>query len=374
MSTTPGPALTPEPPAPASSAEPTPPSGRGLEWVFLGPSGLRAGWSILFAYCLFYLFRLVLGTFVTAFGLVSDSNDLTPGYVALVESIPFVAMIGAGILIALVERRRLFDYNLTGPRPALHFLVGFAAGFFALSALVGALRLGGWLRFGPDTLAGADILRFALFWAGAYLLVGSVEEGLFRCYLQFTLTRGLNFWWALALEAALCFYAYANAGSDAPGVYLVAALGLFPCLALHQKAAARSAFWQAAWVTSTLFGLIHTFNGGENSMGIFAAASIGFVFCVSVRVTGSAWWAIGCHAAWDWSESYFYGTANSGLIARGHLLTSVPFGNPLLSGGADGPEGSLLVLGAILLLLVSLIVFHARRAPAAPARRELAAD
>jgi membrane protease YdiL (CAAX protease family) len=374
MSVTPGPALTPEPPARASSASPTPPSSRGLEWVFFGPSGLRAGWSILFAYCLFYLFRLVLGTFVTAFGLVGDSNDLTPGYVALVESIPFVAMIGAGILIALVERRRLFDYNLTGPRPAFHFFLGFAAGFLALSALVGALRVGGWLRFSPDTLTGADVLRFAALWAFAYLLVGCVEEGLFRCYLQFTLTRGLNFWWAFALEAALCLYAFANAGNDAPGVYLVAALGLFPCFALHQKAAARGAFWQAAWVTSTLFGLIHTFNGGENSMGIFAAACIGFVFCVSVRVTGSAWWAIGCHAAWDWSESYFYGTANSGLAARGHLLTSAPFGNPLLSGGADGPEGSVLVLGAIGLLLVLLIVFHARRAPAAPPHRELAAD
>jgi uncharacterized protein len=368
MSTTPGPAFTPESPAPPVR------SSRGLDWVFTGANGLRAGWSILFAYCLFYLFRLVLGTIVQVFGFTGDSNDLTPGVVALVEFIPFLAMIGAGILIALVERRRLFDYNLTGPRPALHFFLGFAAGLAALSALVGALHIGGWLRFGPVALTGADILRFAALWAGAYLLVGCVEEGLFRCYLQFTLTRGLNFWWALALEAALCLYAFAYAGSDAPGVYLVAALGLFPCLTLHRKAAARSAFWQAAWVTSTLFGLIHSFNSGENWMGIFAAACIGFVFCVSVRVTGSAWWAIGCHAAWDWSESYFYGTANSGLVARGHLLTATPFGNPLLSGGADGPEGSVLVLGAILLLLLFLIALYARHSPAAPAHRELAAD
>jgi membrane protease YdiL (CAAX protease family) len=374
MSITPGPALTPEPSAPASSASPTPPSSRGLGWVFLGPNGLRAGWSILVAYCLYYLFRLVLGTLVASSGLLGDSNDFTAGYVALVEFIPFLAMIGAGILIALVERRRFFDYNLTGPRSFFHFFLGFAAGFVALSALVGALGIGGWLRFGQVALTGADILRFAALWAVAYLLVGCVEEGLFRGYLQFTLTRGLNFWWALALEAALCLYAFSNAGSDAPGVYLVAALGLFPCLLLHQRAGARSAFWQAAWVTSTLFGLIHSFNIGENWIGIFAAASIGFVFCVSVRVTGSAWWAIGCHTAWDWSESYFYGTANSGLPAQGHLLTTSPFGNPLLSGAADGPEGSLLAFGAILLLLLFLIAFHVRRSPAAPASRELAAD
>ena len=342
--------------------------------MFLGPDGPRAGWSILFAYCLFYLFRLVLGTFVAGSGLVGDSNENTPGFIALVESVPFLAMIGAGMLIALIERRRLFDYNLTGPRPVFHFFLGLAAGFAALSALVCALGAGGWLRFGPAALSGSDILRFAVAWAFAYLLVGGVEEGLFRCYLQFTLTRGLNFWWALGLEVILCLYAYADGGSGTAGVYLTALLGLLPCLFLHHRAAEGSAFWQAAWITSTLFGLIHTYNGGENWMGIFAAACIGFVFCVSVRVTGSAWWAIGCHAAWDWSESYFYGTANSGLLARGHLLTTAPSGNSLLSGGADGPEGSVLVLGAVVLLLVFLIALHARRSPAAPANRELAAD
>ena len=96
---------------------------------------------------------------------------------------------------------------------------------------------------------------------------------------------------------------------------------------------------------------IHTYNYGENWMGILAAAAIGFVFCVSVRLTGSAWWAIGCHASWDWAESYFYGTADSGFYARGHLLTSIPAGPALWSGGSAGPEGSVLVFLVILLLL-----------------------
>jgi uncharacterized protein len=362
MSTTPGPVGNPGSPAPPALGN------RGLAWVFLGPQGLRAGWSIVLAYSLFYLFRVLVGS-ILAPSLPDDASGFTAGLVALLEFVPFVAMIAAGLLIAAVERRRIFDYNLTGRRPASHFLLGFAAGFAVLSALVGALRLGGWVRFGPAALSGAEALRFAVLWACAYLVVGCVEEGLFRCYLLFTLTRGLNFWWALALEAALCLYAYGYAGADAPGVYLVALLGLFPCLFLHQKVAARSAFWQAAWVTSTLFGLIHSFNGGENRIGIFAAACIGFVFCVSVRLTGSAWWAIGCHAAWDWSETFIYGTANSGIPAENHLLAAVPAGNPLLSGGADGPEGSVLVLGAVALLLASLLVcgFLSSRAGASAA-------
>jgi membrane protease YdiL (CAAX protease family) len=143
-------------------------------------------------------------------------------------------------------------------------------------------------------------------------------------------------------------------------VYVAAAVGLIPCLALHQKRAARSAFWQAAWVGSTWFGMIHIFNSGENGRGIFAAACMGFVFCVSVRVTGSAWWAIGCHSAWDWTETYLYGTADSGLPAQGHLLTSTAAGNPLWNGGTDGPEGSVLALAAIALMLGLLLAAHGR--------------
>ncbi len=92
---------------------------------------------------------------------------------------------------------------------------------------------------------------------------------------------------------------------------------------------------------------------------------IGFVFCVSVRLTGSAWWAIGCHAAWDWAQTFFYGTADSGKVATEHFLTTTPAGNALWSGGTDGPEGSLLVLGVLVLLLLALLVIYGRRKPAA---------
>ena len=239
-----------------------------------------------------------------------------------------------------------------------------------LSVLVGALALGGWLHFGPVALSGAHIYSFAALWGGCFILVGFFEEGTFRCYLQFTLTRGINFWWALGIEAALCLdLVLLGKGNGGWGVYAVALLGVVPCLLLELRKAEGAGFWQAAWVTSTVFGFIHTGNSGENWIGIFAAAAIGFVFCVSIWVTGSAWWAIGCHAGWDWAETYFYGTANSGLPAQGHYLTTNPAGNVLWSGGADGPEGSLLVLGAILLLLVALLLIYGRKRVATTAPR-----
>lgn len=353
-------------PVPARAPEPTGPAHYTLEWVFVGPYGLRAGWSALLAYGLFYFFRMAIGTIFFGAHLVDEQNDLTARSMLTLELVPFLAMLAAGIILAVLEHRSILDFNLRGPRRMSHFVSGLGMGFVALSALVGILDLGGWLHFGSPALAGAAILRYAALWGCAFLLVGFVEEGLFRGYLQFTLTRGLTFWWALAAEAALCLYlALHTANRGAWGVYAVALLGLPPCLVLHQRSAQRSGFWQATWVTSTFFGLIHTFNRDENWIGVLAAASMGVVFCVSVRVTGSAWWAIGCHAAWDWTETYFYGTADSGLPARGHLFTTGPAGNPLLSGGGDGPEGSVLVFAAMLLLLTVLLTVYRQEHQAA---------
>jgi len=360
----------PQPEAPPSEADLTsePPKFRGLRWAFIGSQGLRSGWSVVLFVILTILFLRTLGSVATL--ILRNHHQASTGsfspYVAIIGGlIEVLAILGAGVILALIERRRIVDYNLTGPRRFVHFLSGLAAGFAALSALVGALAWGGWLHFGPAALTGAQIFSYAALWAVAFLLRGFWEEGSFRCYLQFTLTRGINFWWALGIVSAACVDLLLTAkGNGVWGVYGFALLGVAPCLWLHMKKAEGANFWQAAWVTSTLFGFVHTGNGGENWVGIFSAAAIGFIFCVSMRLTGSAWWAIGCHTAWDWAESYFYGTADSGMVAQGHYLTTSPAGNVLWRGGTDGPEGSLLVLGALLLLLLALIVLYGRGKPA----------
>jgi hypothetical protein len=340
---------------------------RGFDWVLIGPHGLRAGWSILLFACMYYLFRMILGTIFYSAGLVGDTNDATAPSVLVSELILLFALFGATLVMAFVEGRRVSSYNLAGPRPVLHFFSGTAAGFLALSLLVAALAFGGWLNFAPASLSAAQAIRFGALWCATFLVVGALEEGQFRCYLLFTLARGISFWWSLAAEIAICLYLFARGGGHgAWGVYAVAALGFFPCLLLHQKSAARGAFWQAAWVTSTAFGFYHTNNNGENWIGVFAAGAIGFVFCVSVRLTGSVWWAIGCHAAWDWAETFFYGTADSGMEGTGHYLTASPAGNPLWSGGADGPEGSLLILGVIFVLVLALLAIYGRGKSRAP--------
>lgn len=340
-------------------------------WMFLGPQGLRAGWSVLLFVALLYLFANIFGTFVSFLlanvfhlQLVEDTAASS-----MVGESPWVLGLTATVAImARLERRRFLDYYLAGPAAALRFISGVISGFAAVSLLVAVMAWGGWIRFGPAQHDWAHLFRYAGLWAIAFLLVALTEEGSFRCYLQFTLTRGINFWWALAAVSAMCLWDFIQPASHGGGgVYAMSALGIIPCLYLHLSQSPRGGFGQAAWAGSTLFGFIHTGNNGETWIGILAAGAIGLVFCVSVRLTGSAWWAFGCHAAWDWAESYFYGAADSGFVARGHLLTTTPAGSALWSGGTDGPEGSLLVLPIIALLLLALVLLYGRK------RRDFAA-
>jgi uncharacterized protein len=334
-----------------------------LKWIFVGPRGLRAGWSVLIFFALLIGFMAGLGFLFARLHLVSR-GAFTPKTAIFSELFQLIALIATVAILALIERRSIFDYNLRGPRRVVRFFSGFVIGFLALSTLVGGLAAGHWLSFGPATLSGSAIVKYALVWAAVFLMVGCFEEGTMRCYLQYTFSRGLNFWWAAGVIGSLCvLLLWRTKGEAAWGVYIIALLGLVPCLLLHLNRASSSGFWQAAWLTSTLFGAAHTGNNGENWIGIFAAALIGFVFCVSISVTGSAWWAIGCHAAWDWAETYFYGTADSGFVAPGHLFSTKPAGNPLWSGGADGPEGSLLVIPVVLLILIWLLIFYRRSKP-----------
>ena len=360
------PSLPPEPSGPSTPPSAPPPEPLGSR-LFLGPQGLRAGWSVAL-FGIFYYLVLVFGSMVAFF---SDRSLLdfhfTPGNTAIAEAIPLFAILVAGSILARLERRSFLDYYLRSPRPVSEFLWGAVAGFIGLSALVGMLAAGGWIHFDHAPAFGLALLRSCILWAIAFCFTGLFEEGSFRCYLQFTLNRGISFWWALAAQAAICGITLAFDHSlGAYGVYAFVAIGLVPCFLLHLRQSTHSGFWQAAWVTSAGFAAYHTGNSGETTFGIFAVAAIGFVFCVSIRITGSAWWAIGCHAAWDWAETFFYGTANSGNVPHGSFFATSPAGKILFSGGSVGPEGSLLILPAMLFLLV-LLFAYARLRPASPA-------
>jgi hypothetical protein len=110
-----------------------------------------------------------------------------------------------------------------------------------------------------------------------------------------------------------------------------------------------------------MFASGHLGNPGENRFGIVMVFIDGMAMCFSLWRTGDLWWAIGNHAAWDWGQTFLYGTANSGMHFEHPLMNPSFHGPVLLAGGTDGPEGSLLVLLSEAIFIISIAVIYRRR-------------
>jgi membrane protease YdiL (CAAX protease family) len=296
----------PKPPAPEH------PSESLLAKILVGPHGRRVVWRLL-------IFLAILVALSVAGGWVARAmangharpRGLDPGSLMIGEASLFAVVLVASWVMSKIEGRKIADYGLPLRRAfGRQFWEGIAFGFASITALLLALRAMGVVHFGAIELRGAEVWKYAFLWAFTLLFVAFFEEFAFRGYVLFTLTAGIG-------------------------------------------------FWPAAIVSSMLFGYVHHGNSGETWLGAFSAALVGLMLCLLLRRTGNLWMPIGFHTAWDWGETYFYGTPDSGLRAPGHLFNTSFSGPNWLTGGTVGPEASWLCL----LLVVLLWYIFAARLP-----------
>ena len=282
-------------------------SGR-LRRIFVGSNGIRAGWGTLLFAAIFVGVDAGL-VFIARHFVQAPADDhvLPLANGLLMECVNLFAVTVATAILAAIERRSVLFFGLQGRARGIRFLSGAVCGFAAISVLVLLLWRAGLLQLEASTAHSAQAWKYAAVWAIVFAMTGVFEESLLRGYLQYTLARGMGFWWAAVL-------------------------------------------------LSFLFGAIHGINPGETPVGILTATLFGLILCLTLWYTGSLWWAIGFHAAWDWGESAVYGTSDSGRLMENALFTSRPLGNVLLSGGATGPEGSLLILPLMLIMAVLIWV------------------
>jgi len=264
------------------------PQETGLRTIFFGSNGLRPGWS-------FALYVGMFGLIVAGGGWWGGALHFGELWSQLFSEFGvLVAAVIPALVMGRIEGRSWGAYGLP-LRDAFSkwFWVGAIWGFLGITLLLEMLHGLHAFDFGHVLLHGMRIVKFGVFWGVLFLLVGFFEEFLLRGYTQFTLARGMG-------------------------------------------------FWPAAALLSTAFGASHLKNPGESWTGALAAGLIGLFFCLTLRRTGSLWFAVGFHAAWDWGESFFYSVPDSGTISPGHLLSSSFHGSRWITGGSVGPEGSVL--------------------------------
>jgi membrane protease YdiL (CAAX protease family) len=289
----------------ATAAEPPSTARRPLQMrdVFLGPQGLRAGWGLLLYVVLLEGMTALLFLALQRMLKLPDNPPWTAGLILGGEAAQLVIALAATALLGRIEKRPLAAYGV--PLRAAFgrlFWEGALWGLLSISAVMGMMALAGGYSVSGLAIHGTEALRSSMLWALAFLAIGLCEEIYFRGYPLATLTRGIG-------------------------------------------------FWPAALLLSTLFGAIHYFNKPMETWMDFAGVTlIGLFFCVSIRRTGSVWFAIGWHFAYNFGSMFLYGGPNTGNQGRpipGHLLDSAFHGPAWLTGGPMGPEASVFIFVVI---------------------------
>jgi membrane protease YdiL (CAAX protease family) len=300
-------------PAPAGEFHPAGAQRSGIENIFRGPHGIRAGWRLLLFILLWVAcisaeqFTLKHIPGVDAWFKAQDPNVETPPLAIVSEGIMLFALLVATSVMARIEKRTSADYYLPlNQSLGKRFWQGVPYGFAMLSLLLVLITAFHGFSLGGVALSGADALKYGALYGIAFLMVGLFEEFSFRGYMQATLGSGIG-------------------------------------------------FWPAAIILSILFGAIHLSNGGEAWFGAAMAGSFGVLAAFALQRTGNIWFPIGMHAAWDWAETFFYSVPDSGFLAKGHLFNSTFHGPTWLTGGTVGPEGSVF---AFLVLIVGGVGIH----------------
>ncbi|MEI9904500.1 MAG: CPBP family intramembrane glutamic endopeptidase [Asticcacaulis sp.] len=277
--------------------------------IFIGSKGLRAGWGILLFIVVFSVLAAVAVFTFKAMNMKPDAGGMTPFSVISGEGMISALLIVATLVTALIERRPLaqIGFGLDQRRAALPARRG-----ARLHRHVGDDRR-------PLPVPRLRLRRHRPAWPGYLGLRRGMVPGL---------PAGRR-----------------RRRADVP--HLPAA----DPGARHQLHHRRPDHGRALLLCP------HA-QSGRNPDRPRRSLRAGVLLSVSIWRTGTVWWAIGFHAAWDWAQSYVYGVADSGLVAKGALMTTHAMGPTWLSGGTTGPEGSIV---SIAVTVVAAIVIWSWR-------------
>jgi hypothetical protein len=104
----------------------------------------------------------------------------------------------------------------------------------------------------------------------------------------------------------------------------------------------------AVGISSALFGLAHLGNPHADLLSTISLILAGIFLAVGYLVTRSLWLPMALHFSWNFFQGPVFGFPVSGGVPSFRLFQTEVVGPELVTGGAFGPEGGLLGLGATL--------------------------
>jgi membrane protease YdiL (CAAX protease family) len=240
-----------------------------------------------------------------------------PGVSPLFHGISWISGV---LLITWLVRVKVNKASWSGmalPAPQwLRLILGAVAGFAVIVAVSGIEYQLGWLHIvGIDT---------------------SLHRGLSKTlWIALALTPSL----AVGLTEELAFRGY-----------------------IFQTLGERMPVWAAGLLMSVLFAVLHFSLGGFNVAFVVSVIVVSLMFLALRFATGSLWFPIGFHGAWDWTQTYFVGLATTGTQGYDPALIQVRQTGPSFWVGYQQATESgllfiLIALGLLVLALVYVSVF-----------------
>ncbi|MDE2110319.1 MAG: CPBP family intramembrane metalloprotease [Alphaproteobacteria bacterium] len=117
----------------------------------------------------------------------------------------------------------------------------------------------------------------------------------------------------------------------------------------------------ALTLSAGLFGLLHALNPGATTVSTVAIAlEAGVLLGAAYAVSRNLWLPIGLHFGWNFTEGGIFGASVSGGGGGNGIFDVTLKGADLLTGGAFGPEASVVAVAVCFTAALALIVLTIR--------------
>ena len=279
---------------------------------------LKAGWRILLFAILFWGLSALIFVIKPLFGNITKRAFLSHYSVVIVAILALAATFAVAVSRIKLDKLSIVSLGLPiNKRTWQDLLFGFvlsglmAGLFFAVVVLFGLVEFQGF-NFGETPKTTEHITSFVRFMSivsiGSlailfleHVLVGYWEEIVFRGYIFQNMVAGIGLRWAIGIS----------------------------CI---------------------LYGLIHAANPNAGMLSTSIIMLFGFLRIYGYLSTQMLWLSMGMHIGWNFFQGPIFGFAASGY-RHSTLIKLTPTGQNWLTGGAFGPEGSILIIPIIVLAL-----------------------
>ena len=300
-----------------------------MNTIFINPGEkrMRAGWRILLFLLLFFSFSSLIFLVKPLLGEMTKRAYVENYSLLIVSLLAFGATISVWASRKWWDKKSFISLGLKGGRRAVKdLLFGFllsaamAGVFFSVLFFAGLIKFDGVdFQSGFGTTDPFDFVQFmSILSAGSlalilleHILVGYWEELVFRGYLFQNMVAGMG------LNLAV----------------------LISCI---------------------IYGLVHASNPNAGLLSTLIIVGFGFLRLYGYLSTKMLWLSMGMHIGWNFFQGPIFGFGASGHQSATLLQHTFVSDKEYLTGGAFGPEGSILIL-PILIATLFVMRWYARK-------------